>query len=293
MKLNNYKLWTALITPFKPNLKVDYNSLSKILLEQKSANNGLLILGSTGEALNISLEDRKQIVDFVIDQKLDLPIMVGVGGQQLQEQKQWIKWLESRNIDAYLMVTPIYSKPGTEGQVDWFNELMDISTKPVMLYNVPGRASMELSFEAVTRLKGHRNFWAIKEASGSVEKMKKYLNASGNAPVFCGDDILMSEFANNGSCGLISVASNTWPKETHLYVDHCLKGKIESIDLWKSAGGSLFIASNPVPAKALLASEKRIAHDTMMPPLSRKDLKNLKRLNNESTKIKNWYKNNK
>ncbi|MBD64580.1 MAG: 4-hydroxy-tetrahydrodipicolinate synthase [Halobacteriovoraceae bacterium] len=293
MKLQDYHLWTALITPLKPGLGVDYKSLEKIISEQTEAKNGLLILGSTGEALNLDLDTRKKIVEFVLSLKPSSPVMVGVGGHDLGAQREWIKWLETKNIDAYLMVTPIYAKAGDEGQYLWFKDLMDKVSKPVMLYNVPGRAGSWLSFKAVRRLNSHPNFWAIKEAGGSPEKMKEYLKAANGGQVFCGDDGLMSEFAAAGSCGLVSVASNTWPMATHTYVKKCLNGSVTDLPQWKHACDTLFIASNPVPAKALMAMEGRIAHNTMMPPLASEDLKDFGRLKEANHFVNTWYKNNK
>ena len=290
MNLNDYALWTALITPFTPGLKVDYKSLEKIIREQDAAGNGLLLLGSTGEALNIDLDTRKAIIDFAIELKPKSPIMVGVGGHGLTAQKEWIRWLETRNIQAYLMVTPIYAKPGDHGQYEWFKALMDAVTKPVMLYNVPGRAGKDLSFKAVEKLKSHSNFWAIKEASGSPKTMAKYLEASGGAKVYCGDDGLLPEFVAEGAVGLVSVAGNTWPQETNLYVQQCLKKTFDAKTVWTEAADSLFSASNPVPAKALLASEGRITHNTMMPPLSSHDLKDLGVVVNNTARIREWFK---
>lgn len=294
MKLEDYNLWTALVTPLTPGLTVDFESLGKLIQEQCDAKNGLLILGSTGEALNLSLSMRKEIVEYTIAQKPTSPIMIGVGGHALQEQIEWVEWLETKSIDAYLMVTPIYAKPGSYGQYEWFKNLMDRVSRPVMIYNVPGRASMELSYQAISMLKDHKNYWSIKEASGSVEKMKKYLEASGNKKVYCGDDALLPAFTKAGACGLISVASNAWPKETNLYVRKSLDGSLadSAVTLWKDASLSLFIASNPIPAKAILVNEGRISHDTMMPPLSRRDLTDTVKLLQSSEKVRTWYKEN-
>lgn len=290
MKLNDYSLWTALVTPLTPGLEIDFKSLENILKEQDDAGNGILLLGSTGEALNLDIEAKKSIVTFAQTLNLKSPLMVGVGGHQLKSQLNWTKWLETQKIDAYLMVTPIYSKPGTEGQYQWFKTLMDSVSRPVMLYNVPGRAAKELCLTATKRLATHKNFWAIKEASGSVQKFKQYLDVSLNGNVYCGDDGLMFSFANAGSKGLVSVASNTWPKETNLYVKKCLDQSLSEIELWENASNSLFIASNPVPAKALLASENRISHGTMMPPLAEEDLKDTAKLKLYSEQIKTWFK---
>lgn len=285
-----YPLWTALVTPFNTDLTIDYVSLKNLIFEQVEANNALLVLGSTGEALNISLNDKKEIVDFVLNLKLSVPVMIGVGGHDLEETKNWVKFLETKEVNAYLMVTPLYAKPGDEGQFQWFKTLMDMSSKPVMLYNVPGRTGTSLSLKAVERLKDHKNYWSIKEASGSVEKFKQYLQASGNKPVFCGDDGLFSDFSLNGSCGLVSVASNTWPKETHEYVKQCLNKTFDAKELWEKASASLFIASNPIPAKRLLWEEKRILNKTMMPPLHEDDLNDTTSILDASKNVRQWYK---
>lgn len=289
MNINDYNLWTALVTPLTPGLQVDFPSLEKLIAMQSQANNGLLVLGSTGEALNLSLEAKKSIVDFVLQLKPKAPLMIGIGGHDLMAQKEWLSWLETKNVHTYLMVTPLYAKPDDFGQYEWFKTLMDLSTKPVILYNVPGRCSKELSLKAVEKLQDHKYFWGIKEASGSVKKMSEYLKASNQKKVFCGDDALMPEFANAGSCGLISVASNPWPQQTSLYVEQCLNKTLKENSMWKDCANALFKASNPVPAKALMSMLGQISHDTVMPPLSQRDLKDKESLTRCSQRIDLWY----
>lgn len=272
MDLSKHSLWTAVITPLLENGSVDFESLTRLVQEQDAASNGLLILGSTAEALNLNLATRKAIIDHVVKAKPTAPIMVGVGGNLLEEQKEWITYLEGLKVHAYLLVTPHYAKPGPKGQFDWFKALMDHSSRPCMLYNVPGRTAIPMAVEAVTRLNGHRNFWAIKEASGSVEKFKEYLTAAGGKKVYCGDDALMPDFAQAGAAGLVSVASNAWPKETHLYVEQCLNKTFDAKELWTKASNSLFVASNPVPVKRLLFERGVIRSSKMMAPLSHEDM---------------------
>ena len=290
MNLNEYHLWTAVVTPFLDNGAVDFKSLSAIIEKQVAARNGLLILGSTGEALNLNLSTRKLIVDHVVKMKPASPIMVGVGGNLLEEQKEWITYLESLNVDAYLLVTPHYSKPGPKGQFEWFKSLMDHSTRPCMLYNVPGRAAVALSIEAVSRLNRHKNFWAIKEASGSVIKFREYLDAAGGKAVYCGDDALMPEFSEAGSTGLVSVASNAWPCETHLYVDQCLNKTLKARDLWAKAANSLFVCSNPVPVKRLMFENGDISSPKMMEPLSQEDLVSIEPVMSAHEAVSAWFK---
>ncbi len=290
MHLNQFPLWTAVVTPLKDNGSVDFESLKNIICLQDEAKNGLLMLGSTGEALNLNLSQRKSIIEFVVGMKPSSPIMVGVGGNLLEEQKDWINYLEDLKIHAYLLVTPHYSKPGPIGQYEWFKALMDTSSRPCMLYNVPGRTAVAMSTEAVRKLSSHPNFWAIKEASGSVETFKHYLAASGGRGVFCGDDALMPDFARAGSCGLISVAGNAWPKETHLYVSQCLNKSLKEPELWAKASNSLFMSSNPVPVKRLMFEKKIIGSPKMIAPLSHEDMISWASLLEAHEAVTHWYK---
>lgn len=291
MNLNNYPLWTALVTPFNEDFSVNWNDLEKLVRSQEEANNGLLVLGSTGEALNIDNETKKEIVRFVKDLNPQTPIMVGVGGEQLPTQKSWIGFLEEVGVDAYLMVTPIYAKPGMNGQYNWFKTLMDLVTKPVMLYNVPSRTGTSLNFDAVELLNKHPNFWAIKEASGKVSDFEKYIKASGNGNVFSGDDGLTDDFCAVGGKGLVSVASNIWPNETHQYVELCLKRELKDKDLWVKCSDALFTNGNPVTPKRLMKEVGQISTAKVLPPLSENDIVNCEVQLNAHNSITNWYKN--
>lgn len=290
MNLNSHSLWTAVVTPMMDTGAVDFDSLTRVVNQQVEAQNGLLILGSTAEALNLSLADRKAIIEHVVNMKPAMPIMVGVGGNLLEEQKEWMTYLNELNVHAYLLVTPHYAKPGPKGQFEWFKALMDHSTRPCMLYNVPGRTGIAMSTEAVSRLNGHRNFWAIKEASGSVEKFKEYLTAAGGKQVFCGDDGLMPDFANAGSAGLVSVASNAWPRETHLYVEQCLKKTFDAKELWTKAANSLFVCSNPVPVKRLMFERGVIRSSKMAAPLSAEDMTSAEPVLTAHDAVTTWFK---
>lgn len=290
MNLNSYSLWTAVVTPLLDNGSVDFESLTRVVKDQDAAQNGLLILGSTAEALNLNLEARKSIIEHVVKMKPASPIMVGVGGNLLEEQKEWITYLEGLNVHSYLLVTPHYAKPGPVGQFQWFKALMDHASRPCMLYNVPGRTAVPMSVEAVTKLNGHRNFFAIKEASGSVDKFKEYLSAAGGKPVFCGDDALMPDFAMAGSAGLVSVASNAWPKETHLYVEQCLKKTFDAKELWTKAANSLFVCSNPVPVKRLMFERGVIKSPKMMAPLSHEDMTSAAPVMDAHEAVTTWFK---
>ena len=216
--------------------------------------------------------------------------MCGVPGIHLPSTLEWIETLEQLPIDAYLMVTPLYAKPGDLGQYHWFKTLLDSATKPSVLYNVPSRAGAPLSIEAVSKLRDHPRFWAIKEASGSVSEFIKYRDAAPNIKMYSGDDAMMPDFAKEGAQGLISVASNSWPQATGHYVRKCLENRLtkEEASLWKKASDSLFTASNPVPVKRLLKEVSLIESAHCKLPLHQEDLKNTDQLKEANTLVEKW-----
>lgn len=288
--LNSFSVWTAIITPMHPDGSVDYESLENLLKQQESAGNGITILGSTGEALNIDDDEKKKILELACSLKLSVPLMAGVGGINLNTQKQWVEHLNTLPIDCYLLVVPLYAKPGINGQYGWFKELMDTSDRPCMLYNIPGRTAKSLEFETLTMLSGHKNFWAIKEASGSEEEFSKYVKAAPGALMMSGDDMMLPAFAKLGAKGVVSVASNVWPEATGLYAEQCLDGSFASSDVWKPAIEALFSASNPVPVKALMYELGMIKSATVRLPLSDKDLEDTEALKKADDSINNWFK---
>lgn len=294
MELDNYPLWTAIVTPFNEDGTFDENSFQTLLKEQEEAGNGILVLGSTGESLNMTDEQKIEVLNYTLKQNLKVPLMVGVGGSNLAGTVEWVNYLNTINIHCMLIVTPLYAKPEAEGQYLWFKTLLDKATKPCMLYNVPSRTGKAMSVSAVRRLATHENFWALKEASGSVEDFKKYREAAPNVLVYSGDDGMTPEFCKHGGKGLVSVASNAWPKATSLFVQKCLDKSITDTEskLWDACAGALFCVSNPIPVKRLLAEEKRITSPTLQLPLCHTDLSQAATVLEASTRINNWYEEN-
>lgn len=274
MDFKNITLWTALITPMHHDGSIDYASLEQLVRAQEQSGNGLLVLGSTGEALNLDEEEKDKILSFVIGLKPSTPIMAGIGGINLKATLATIKKYEAlEGIHAYLMVTPLYAKPGAKGQEQWFRSLMDASSRACMLYNVPGRSAVALHKDAVRKLVGHKNFWAIKEASGSVDEFKGYRDAGQEKiALFSGDDALLPDFVPHAAKGLVSVAANCWPVATQLYTRQALEHSLTHADLWRDASGALFLASNPVPVKVLMHQKAMIQSPVLRAPLTHEDM---------------------
>ncbi|MAO64401.1 MAG: 4-hydroxy-tetrahydrodipicolinate synthase [Balneola sp.] len=272
--MENFPLWTAIITPMNPDGSVDYDSFETLLRKQEEAGNGVLVLGSTGEGLNLNEEEKRGIVQFTNGLDLDVPMMVGIGGFGLSAQVDFIHWLNEVEPDALLLVTPLYAKPGAEGQFEWFSELMAETELPCMLYNVPSRTGVKMHPSVPARLSQEfDNLMGVKEASGSVEEFKAFRQEAPDVKFYSGDDGMTPAFTKEGGVGLVSVAANAWPKATHKYVDLCRAGETEGLfPLWKNATDALFKAPNPVPVKTLLHKKGWIANDTVRLPLSLSDI---------------------
>ncbi|MEX0945153.1 MAG: 4-hydroxy-tetrahydrodipicolinate synthase [Balneolaceae bacterium] len=292
--MNDRILWTAIITPMKEDGSVHFSDLEHLLHRQENAGNGVLILGSTGEGISFSENEKKEILTYVTSLDLKIPVMAGVGGFQLDTQLRWIEYCNQLNIDSFLLVTPLYSKPGYHGQLNWFRSLLDKSEKRCMIYNIPSRTGVKLIPAVLKEIENHPQFWSVKEASGSVEEYRQFRQTVPNIPLYSGDDGLLPQFAKEGCAGLVSVAGNVWPEATHRYVEICLNGEMDTLEpVWKSAVQVLFSAPNPVPAKRLLQKKAEISTDVLRPPLSAMDLPSIERAVESDLAITEWYQNNK
>lgn len=293
--INSTPLWTAIVTPMNTDSSIDFESFEKILRQQEKTGNGVVILGSTGEALNLGKDECKKVLEFGLSLKLNIPVMTGIGGYNQRETLEYVRYLNGlQGLDAYLVVTPLYAKPGEHGQTEWFKAILDLAAHPCMLYNVPGRTGVKMNFNAVKNLKDHKNFWAIKEASGSVEDFKKYGEMAPKARMYSGDDGLVPDFAAHRCVGLVSVASNAWPQETRAYVIKALEHKltVHEIEMWKKACDTLFIAANPVPVKNLMHAMGLIKTNVLRSPLDYRDLADNSPVLQANKNVQNWFKQN-
>ncbi len=292
-ELNKHVVWTAVVTPLLADGKVDYSSLEGLLKKQADAGNGIVLLGSTAEALNLSSNDKNEIVRFATKLNLKTSMILGIGGHQLDEQTNWMKFGEEHAFDGYLLVTPLYAKPGPVGQTKWFESLMNTSTRPCMLYNVPGRSAVPMAPEVLKNLAGHKNLWSLKEASGSIEKYSQFRQAAPTLTIYSGDDALLPFFVPMGCAGVVSVAANVWPTETRRYAELALAQKFDKVfPLWEKASNSMFLAANPLPVKALLQNKGWIKTATMQAPLHHDDFKQVGVLAEMDQQVQKWMKEN-
>ena len=271
-------LGTALITPFKQDLSVDYPALERLLDTQLAGGvDYLVVLGTTGEAVTLSAEERKAVRQHIAAYVQGrLPLVLGVGGNNTAAVCAELKTLESElkeNYAAILSVCPYYNKPSQEGLFRHFSAIAEASPVPVILYNVPGRTGVNLLPETVMRIyEAHPDkIAAIKEASGNINQIKELIALFHSKPdiqdddflVISGDDAIACELMEAGAAGLISVASNAFPEAFRRIVhekDAALQAQYgEMIRL-------LFAEGNPAGIKTVLA-QKGIIENVLRLPL--------------------------
>lgn len=275
-------VWTALVTPFQDG-SLDFDSFETLLKDQAKAKTGVVLFGSTGEGLALTLEEKQKLLERALAVE-DIPFLVGLPGFQWPQVESWIKWCNQFPVAGYLAPVPMYAKPGIEGQREWFSRILDAADVPVMLYNIPSRSGIALSEVALHALQDHPRLWALKDSGG--DQFQSYQRAAPNLTLYAGDDSAFPLLAPLGAKGIVSIMSNVWPAETQAYATMCLKeGHVPE---WvKDLDAALFKASNPVPIKALLAHLGKISSPEVRPPLSHRDLKDLSQLIALNSRINN------
>lgn len=195
--------WTALVTPFLPNGAIDYGALEKLLEYQIAGGiDGILLLGTTGEAPTLDQDEKRELVDFSIKQIAGRTrVMVNIGTNNTRESEKNIVYYNSiQGIDAYLVVNPYYNKPTQTGLFLHFKTLADATDKPVFLYNIRGRTGVNLETPTLLHLLTEcHNIIGVKEASGDINQIRDVITqASSRCLVFSGDDSLTAEVLKSG-----------------------------------------------------------------------------------------------
>ena len=251
--------FVALITPFNSDGSVNFDKLRE-LIEYHINNNsaGLVILGTTGEATTISLEEQIEVVKFSIEvTNKRIPLMFGSGSNDTKKACELSRTYSSMGADYLLVVTPYYNKTNTPGLIKHFEMIADSSSCPIVLYNVPSRTGMNIPLEAYEVLSKHPKIVGVKEASGNMEYTKevsKYLNEK--FVMLSGNDDIIVDMIKIGATGVISVLANIAPKNTQAMCDYALAGDFDkAYDIQNkllSVADSLFYETNPIPVKAAM-----------------------------------------
>lgn len=250
----------ALVTPFKTDNSVDFTALAKMVEHVIEGGIEFIVaLGTTGEYVTLSADEKKEIVLFIKKQTNSrIPLVVGLGGNNTASVLETINNTDFEGIKAILSVAPYYNKPSQEGLYRHFSEIAMISPRPVILYNVPGRTSSNLNADTTLKLaNNHSNIIAIKEASGNFTQIMQIIrNKPDHFSVLSGDDALTLPLLHLGGSGVISVIANSHPKEFSLMVRAALNHDCTTANTihYKLLDliGALFEEGSPAGIKAAL-----------------------------------------
>jgi 4-hydroxy-tetrahydrodipicolinate synthase len=251
---------TAIVTPFNEDKSIDFNSLGKIV--DFHINNGInyiVALGTTGESTTLSGEEKKEVTKFIVDKvNKRVPIVLGIGGNNTAAVVNSIKTTDLTGIDAILSVSPYYNKPSQEGIYQHYKEIALASPLDIVLYNVPGRTSSNISAETTIRLANDfKNIVATKEASGDFAQIMKIIkNKPENFKVLSGDDALALPMIYLGGEGVISVVANAFPKEYSSLINAALNYDLKTANAYQykliDIIQALFEEGSPTGIKAVL-----------------------------------------
>lgn len=249
----------ALVTPFHEDGSVNFEKL-KELLDWHIANStdGILVLGTTGESSTMTHEEDDEVARVSIAHvNHRVPIIVGAGSNCTQTAVEKGKRYADMGADALLMISPYYNKANRRGMVEHFRQVADVTSCPIILYNVPGRTGCSISEDVVAELSKHPNICGIKEASGSITyaaRIARYVN--DDFAMYSGNDDMITSMLSLGASGVISVLANVVPKQTHDIVASWHAGDVKAsrdgqlkyLDLVQA----LFSEVNPIPVKAAM-----------------------------------------
>lgn len=276
----------ALVTPFTEN-GVDFEKLGQLVeFHIKNHTDALVVCGTTGEATTMSDEEQLSVIKYVVDKvNKRIPVIAGTGSNNTMHSVYLSQEAERLGADGLLIITPYYNKANAKGLKLHFETIANSVKLPIIMYNVPGRTSMNMKPSLVAELAKIENIVALKEASGDLSQVAEVCRlVPEDFAVYSGNDDSILQLLSVGGKGVISVLANVCPKETHDLVQKFFDGDIEGsrkiqLEL-KPLIDALFIEVNPIPVKTamnLLGFEV----GNLRLPLAEMDEKNLEVLKKE------------
>lgn len=253
------RLLTAMATPFAKDGKVSYSetaNLARYLIENGS--DGVVVAGTTGESPVLTVDEKLKLFSTVKDAVGEKgAVIAGTGSNSTADTIYLTKRAAETGVDGIMVVTPYYNKPSQEGLYQHFKAIAQETDLPIIMYNVPGRTSVNLLPPTVIRLALIKNIFAVKEASGNLDQVAEIKRGvHEDFLIYSGDDSLTLPMLSIGGYGVISVVSHIAGNMIKEMIENFFAGKIKEASelhlklfpLYKA----LFMTTNPVPVKAAL-----------------------------------------
>lgn len=285
------QLLTAMVTPFKSDLSIDFDATKKLV--NHLINNGtdtIVVAGTTGESPTLTHEEERELFKHVIKVSNGKhKVILGAGSNSTKTAVESSKEAEKLRADGILSVVPYYNKPSQAGLLEHFGQIAKSTTLPIILYNIPGRTGITMEPKTIAELATkYKNIIACKDSTSNIDLVNQIIElAPKNFLIYSGDDYMTLPLLSIGACGVISVASHIVGNEIKNMINYYFAGKI---DLAKEVHHklaplfkALFKAPNPTCIKAALEI-KGICKADLRPPLvklNEKELNELKQVINE------------
>jgi len=262
----------ALVTPFDDHNRVDYTALKRLIeFQVAEGTDGLVVAGTTGESATLATEEHIELITRAVELADGrLPVIAGTGSNSTSQTVDLSVAVGDTGISGYLLVVPYYNKPAQEGMYRHFSSVADAVDKPVMLYNVPGRTASDLLPETVARLAEHENIWAIKEATGDIDRLRDIQAlVPADFGLFSGDDFTVLPFIEQGGHGVVTVSGNVVPAQMAELCRLASAGERDAAkavdDRLQPLNTALFLESNPIPVKWAVCQMGLIAPHIRLP----------------------------
>ena len=219
------RLLTAMVTPFKDDLSIDWAGVEKLATHLVSTgHDGIVVNGTTGEAPTTSDEEKIEIIKVVrkaVDGKAK--VVAGAGNNETSHSVEQAEMAANAGADGLLVVTPYYNKPPQAGIEAHFRAMADATKVPVMMYDIPGRTGVPIEPDTIVKLASHPNIVALKDAKGDVASTSWVIKRCG-IPVYSGDDILNLPLLSVGAVGFVSVCGHTVGADLRAMLDAWFNG---------------------------------------------------------------------
>jgi len=222
------RLLTAMVTPFKDDLSIDWAGVEKLAAHLVSTgHDGIVVNGTTGEAPTTSDDEKIEIIKVVRNAVSGrAKVIAGAGNNETTHSVEQAEMAAKAGADGLLVVTPYYNKPPQAGIEAHFRAMADATDVPVMLYDIPGRTGMQIEPDTIVKLAAHPNIVALKDAKGDVSSTSWVIKRCG-IPVYSGDDILNLPLLSVGAVGFVSVCGHTVGADLRAMLDAWFSGNSE------------------------------------------------------------------
>ncbi|MGM0750484.1 MAG: 4-hydroxy-tetrahydrodipicolinate synthase [Bacillota bacterium] len=257
--MNFGRVSTAMVTPFDRKGNIDFTKTTQLiqyLIENGS--DSLVVAGTTGESPTLTKEEKIALFRHVVKVVNGrVPVIAGTGSNNTHASIELTKKAVEAGVDAIMLVAPYYNKPSQEGLFQHFRAIAESTSLPVMLYNIPGRSSVNVSPETIIRLSEIENIVAVKEASGDLDSMTEIISHTpDDFMLYSGDDGLTLPVLSIGGTGIVSVASHIIGNEMQEMVAAFIDGNpMQAAGLHQKLlpiMKGLFTSPNPTPVKTAL-----------------------------------------